>query len=145
MATAAGRPVRGALIARAYGPRPQEIVFQYDPEYVRRHVTRSANGGPPRDVIELTLEFDALDDDPVSPVPTPAAVARVIDLLVGLPGDDASVSLQLGRRTTAVRVCEVSVVEERFDTDMRPVRAVVDLVLEVEPRRPTESALGGSE
>ena len=132
--TGAERQARGALVAHPSGAKPERVVFQYDPQCVRRRVTRALDGGPPLEIIEFTLEFDALDDDPASPVPTPAAVARVIAILVGLPRDDAPVSLQLGQRPTAVRVRDVSVVEERFDADMHPARAVIDLVLEVEPR-----------
>jgi hypothetical protein len=104
------------------GPR---LVFQYNPETIRRHVTG------PEQSMAFTLEFDARDPEEVSGITSHASVAAALDRLAQLMAQSDRVDFQWGDRTTPVVVRELSIVEECFDGELNPGRAVVDVVLEV--------------
>jgi len=115
--------MRGELVSESEAGL--RVVFQYNPEAIRRHLTR------PAETMEFTLEFDSTDPDVDAGITSPASVSVALEFLSQMMERPDGVKLQWGNRTTPVVIRELSITEECFDADLNPARAVVDVVLEV--------------
>lgn len=162
-------PARGTFVVTPASGPAQTIVFQYNPGNLRRTLVPQLLGGdaasrsqstlytaPPTETIELQLEIDALDQDPVSGVgasdsgilpqlcalevvlypPTTTQIALAAAMLAGTleVGAAAAPQLQLtwgSNRSAPVQITELSVTEDAFDLSLNPVRATVQLRMRV--------------
>lgn len=142
--------LKGALVQFGRGlPREgRTVVFQYNPESLRRTLEPAGPGKAPREIIRFTLTLDATTALE-KPDQEPAVVASgllpelaTLELLLH-PGDGpdgpkrpgASSSFCLfiwgAERAVPVRVAQMEIREQMFDTRLHPIRAEADLALEV--------------
>jgi hypothetical protein len=127
--------------------RPKAIAFQYNPETLTRKIEdeavtsqrprrgRARSTATPRQLITFTLVLDATEQ--------PAADLGILPLLSALEmlmyaGTAAPGSLTLfvwGRnRIVPVRLREIHIVEQLFDSALNPVRAEIAVVLSARGR-----------
>lgn len=135
--------MKGALIGfGAGGGNPMVIVFQYNPEALTRSVpppsTELAANGPARETISFTLSLDAIDlDAPIDPatqtfgvLPTLIALEELTDHARGQ--SPPHVLFFWGpHRILVVRIMSLVIRETHFNPELAPVRADVDVVLNV--------------
>ena len=133
--------------------RPKVIAFQYNPETLTRKLEDEAVAAPPgrprstavpRQLITFTLVLDATEQ--------PAADLGILPLLSALEmlmyaGTAAPGSLTLfvwGRnRIVPVRLRELHIVEQLFDSSLNPVRAEIAVVLSARSRTDFAGAAWG--
>jgi hypothetical protein len=142
--------LKGALVQ--FGSNlPQQgrmVVFQYNPESLRRTLEQAVPGEAPKEIIRFTLTLDAtpaLETPELDPV---AAASGLLPALAALElllyqdgGQDlpkrqkASSSFCLfvwgAERVLPVRVVQLEIREQMFDIRLHPIRAEADMTLEV--------------
>lgn len=130
----------------------QVIVFQYNPETLRRTIVPIDGRSELKETIKFTLTFDAADAlehaDPIASsvgiYPALFALDRLAepskpssgffgDLFSWLFPKESSYTLLVwgAQRTVPVRVIELLVREEMFDVYLNPIRASIDVAVEV--------------
>lgn len=138
-----GSVVKGALISfGSGGGNPVVILFQYNPEALTRSVPPQsadpAATGPGRESISLTLSLDAVDlDAPIDPaskifgvLPTLTALEDLTEQSRGQSPPDV-LFVWGPHRILVVRLVSLLIRETRFNTQLAPVRADVDVALNV--------------
>jgi hypothetical protein len=134
------RILKGALVSTQTGQSPLIVVFQYNPEaLVRTLLPVPASDGPRvREVISCTLSLDAIDlDDTLDAntqefglLPTLGALQSMAETAVIAAG--SHVFLVWGpHRILPVRIAGLLIRETEFNPHLAPMRADVDLVLNV--------------
>jgi len=142
--------LKGALVqfGRGLPQHGRTIAFQYNPESLRRTLEPAGPGEAPKEIIRFTLTLDATPALE-RPEQEPAVLAwgllpalAALELLL-YPGDGqdrpkrpgASSSFCLfvwsAERVVPVRVVQLEIREQMFDTCLHPIRAEADLALEV--------------
>jgi hypothetical protein len=152
------RTTKGALVrlsASADLAEGDALVFQFNPEKLTRTIDRQADGLP-RETISFTLEFDATDamempDDNstiaahgIYPLlaalqtlmhPAAANVPSWLETFLGTGAIGARPPLALfvwgEQRAVPVRVSRLGISEDQHDPALHPIRASVDIELEV--------------
>jgi hypothetical protein len=165
--------LKGAIVGfDIFNPLASLIPFQYNPDKLTRKVNANAThgvrnqgevlrlNGPPHEVIDVEIEFDATDDLEASNTPG-NAIATVFGVHPKLASLEMllypksalmianEVLAQLGvievippaapltfffwgiKRVVPVRITAVNITEEAFDTDLNPIRAHVNLSMDV--------------
>lgn len=162
------RMLRGAIVGvDKFNPLASVVVFQYNPETMRRRVEARTKGsdegersealrlaGPPRETISLSVEFDAADQlatpitaalgvtpqlaalemllyPKVAAVMANLALAGAGNIEVIAPKAPLTLFVWGPSRVLPVRITELSINEEQYDTLLNPTRATVDLNLTV--------------
>jgi len=161
--------LKGAIVVLdPLRPLPGVVVFQYNPETVRRRVTPRAVaedeargepariGGPPQETLSITVELDATDQlEQADPVATTLGIAPALaslETLVYPPSGRVIANEILARlgivevvapeapltlfvwgpkRVLPSRITSLSITEEAFDPSLNPLRASVELELDV--------------
>lgn len=142
--------LKGALVQFGRGlPREgRTVAFQYNPESLRRTLEPAGPGEAPKEIIRFTLTLDATPALE-RPEQEPAALASgllprlaALELLLyqgdgpdrpKRPGASSSFCLFVwgAERAVPVRVAQLEIREQMFDTRLHPIRAEADLTLEV--------------
>jgi len=137
-----GSAVKGALISFEGGPNPLVIVFQFNPDALTRSVaaplSSPAGTVPDRETINFTLSLDAIDlDAPIDPATQIFGVLPTLTALAELTKQSSSqappyVLFVWGpHRILVVRLLSLLIRETEFNAQLAPVRADVDVVLNV--------------
>ncbi|MBZ0303136.1 MAG: hypothetical protein K8J31_25540 [Anaerolineae bacterium] len=160
--------IKGAIIGiDPFNPLASVIIFQYNPDTLRRTVTASTSGepdrgealrlkGPPTEKIDVEIEIDATDQlESSDPLVTamgiyPAlsslemllypksalvianevlATAGVIEVIP--PEAPLTLFIWGVNRILPVRITELSITEEAYDTLLNPIRAKISLQMRV--------------
>jgi hypothetical protein len=142
--------LKGALVqfGRGLTQQGRTIAFQYNPESLRRTLEPAGPGKAPTEIIRFTLTLDATtalerpDQEPAALAWGLLPALAALELLL-YPGDGqdrpkrpgASSSFCLfvwgAERVVPVRVVQLEIREQMFDTRLHPIRAEADLALEV--------------
>ena len=142
--------LKGALVqfGRGLPQQGRTIAFQYNPESLRRTLEPAGPGKAPTEIIRFTLTLDATtalerpDQEPAALAwgLLPALAALELLLYPGggqdrpkRPGASSSFCLFVwgAERVVPVRVVQLEIREQMFDTRLHPIRAEADLTLEV--------------
>jgi len=135
--------VKGALIGfAAGGGNPVVILFQYNPEALTRSLPAlsadPAVTGSAREIISFTLSLDAIDlDAPIDPANQVVGVLPTLTALEELTEQSRGQSPPYvlfvwgPHRVLVVRVVSLLIRETQFNTQLAPIRADVDVVLNV--------------
>ena len=152
------RTTKGALVKLAGSGDPMAgdaLVFQFNPDMLSRTIDQQADG-PPRETILFTLEFDATDamempDDNATiaehgiypllaalhtlMLPAAANVPNWLETFLGAGAIPRRSPLALfiwgDQRAVPVRVSRLGISEAQHDPALHPIRAAVDVELEV--------------
>ena len=142
--------LKGALVqfGRGLPQQGRTIAFQYNPESLRRTLEPAGPSKAPTEIIRFTLTLDATtalerpDQEPAALASGLLPALAALELLL-YPGDGqgrpkrpgASSSFCLfvwgAERVVPVRVVQLEIREQMFDTRLHPIRAEADLTLEV--------------
>ena len=142
--------LKGAVVQFGRG-LPQQgrmVAFQYNPESLRRTLEPAGPGKAPTEIIRFTLTLDATtalerpDQEPAALawglLPALAALELLLYPSDGQdrpkrPGASSSFCLFVwgAERVVPVRVVQLEIREQMFDTRLHPIRAEADLSLEV--------------
>lgn len=164
------RVLKGGIVAYQLPELlPTIIVFQYNPDEVKRTLQSQGGAGggrgdanrvngPPKESLSLTVEIDASDqlerpgenavtlENGLHPIiaalegllypPYPMVIANEALALTGsafILGEQAPIALLVWgpRRVLPVQLQSLSITEESFDQKLNPIRARVDMSLEV--------------
>lgn len=164
------RVLKGGIVAYQLPELlPTIIVFQYNPDEVKRTLQSQGGGGggrgdanrvngPPKESLSLTVEIDASDqlerpgenaitlENGLHPIiaalegllypPYPMVIANEALALTGsafILGEQAPIALLVWgpRRVLPVQLQSLSITEESFDQKLNPIRARVEMSLEV--------------
>jgi hypothetical protein len=171
MSTFPGSPrlLKGAIVGLdLFNPLASIIPFQYNPDKLTRKLSASATqgarnqgellrlSGPPREVIDAEVEFDAIDQlEKGNSLATSLGVHPVLASLEMLLYPKSALTIanevlaQLGvieiippaapltffiwgiKRVLPVRLTSINITEEAFDTGLNPIRATVSLSMDV--------------
>ena len=142
--------LKGALVqfGRGLPQQGRTVAFQYNPESLRRTLEPAGQGKAPNEIIRFTLTLDATtalerpDREPavVASGLLPELAALELLLYQGdgqdrpkRPGASSSFCLFVwsAERAVPVRVVQLEIREQMFDTRLHPIRAEADLALEV--------------
>jgi hypothetical protein len=135
--------VKAALISFGTGGgNPVVILFQYNPQTLTRFVPPASSDlaahGPARETISFTLPLDAIDlDGPIDPATQIFGVLPTLTALEELTEQSRTQSPPYvlffwgPHRVLVVRLVSLLIRETQFNTQLAPVRADVDVVLNV--------------
>ena len=142
--------LKGALVqfGRGLTQQGRTIAFQYNPESLRRTLEPAGPSKAPTEIIRFTLTLDATtalerpDQEPAAVAwgLLPALAALELLLYPGggqdrpkRPGASSSFCLFVwgAERVVPVRVVQLEIREQMFDTRLHPIRAEADLTLQV--------------
>jgi len=142
--------LKGALVqfGRGLTQQGRTIAFQYNPESLRRTLEPAGPSKAPTEIIRFTLTLDATtalerpDQEPAAVAwgLLPALAALELLLCPGggqgrpkRPGASSSFCLFVwgAERVVPVRVVQLEIREQMFDTRLHPIRAEADLTLQV--------------
>ncbi len=142
--------LKGALVqfGRGLTQQGRTIAFQYNPESLRRTLEPAGPSKAPTEIIRFTLTLDATtalerpDQEPAAVawglLPALAALELLLYPAGGQgrpkrPGASSSFCLFVwgAERVVPVRVVQLEIREQMFDTRLHPIRAEADLSLEV--------------
>jgi hypothetical protein len=138
-----GSVVQGALIGfGAGGGNPVVILFQYNPETLTRSVPPPLSGPAAaiaaRETISFTLSLDAIDlDAPIDPATQAFGVLPTLTALEALTEQSRSqtppdvIFVWGPHRILVVQLVSLLIRETHFNAQLAPVRADVDVVLNV--------------
>lgn len=134
------RVVRGGFALLDLSPRRivRAMVFQYNPEALRRTLVPAPDGDGAAELVQLELAFDALDRSSVGDPQAALGIQPQLATLESIafpPRALAKAPLTIlvwGRaRVLPVRVTELEAIEEAFDQVLHPIRATVAVTMEV--------------
>jgi len=142
--------LKGALVqfGRDLPRQGRMVAFQYNPESLRRTLEPAGQGEAPKEIIQFTLTLDATqalekpEQDPAALASGLLPVLAALELLLyqgdeqvppKRPGAASSFCLFVwgAERVVPVRVVQLEIREQMFDTRLHPIRAEADLSLEV--------------
>jgi hypothetical protein len=142
--------LKGALVqfGRSLPQQGRTVAFQYNPESLRRTLEPAGPGEAPKETIRFTLTLDATpaletpEQDPAAPASGLLPVLAALELLLyqgdvqvppKRPGAASSFCLFVwgAERVVPVRVVQLEIREQMFDTRLHPIRAEADLTLEM--------------
>ena len=137
-----GAVMKGALISFGAGGNRSVIVFQYNPEALTRSVPPASSDpaadGPARETISFTLSLDAIDlEAPIDPATQIFGVLPTLTALEELTEQSRGQSPPYvlfvwgPHRILVVRLVSLLIRETQFNTQLAPIRADVDVVLNV--------------
>lgn len=120
----------------------QILAVERNPKTVARHLVGSANpvpGSEPDELITLHLLLDATAQQPSGTASSPTGIyplLSALELLLYVPtGRPNSIPWIIfvwgGRRILPVRLTEMQIIEESFDSALNPVRAEITVTLKV--------------
>lgn len=129
--------MKGALVSFGADGNPVVILFQYNPEALTRSVP-PPSADPARETISFTLSLDAIDlDAPIDPatqmfgvLPTLTALEELTEQSRG-PSPPHVLFAWGPHRILVVRLVSLLIRETQFNAQLAPVRADVDVVLNV--------------
>ena len=120
----------------------QILAVEHNPKTVSRHLLGSANpvpGTEPGELITLHLLLDATTQPPSGGAGAPTGIyplLSALELLLYVPTGRPNhipwiIFVWGGRRILPVRVTEMQIVEESFDSALNPVRAELTVTMKV--------------
>jgi hypothetical protein len=144
------RHVKGAFVAyRAEHESPATIVFQFNPETLSRSLSLpeshpAGSTEPAREVISFTMLLDAVEFSDEHQDPDVAQIGLLpimsaLEQLINVPEDDGSSARSPSavlfcwgpHRLVPVQLRSLVIKETQFGPTLAPVRATVDIVLDV--------------
>ncbi len=116
----------------ATGVTTRTIAFQYNPDTLTRRLDAVDPNIEPRETVGFTISFDATDKleagDPQSEEVGILPALSALQLLL-YPSTNSLLVWVAGRRIAPVRITEMQILEQSFDTGLNPLRAQIGITV----------------
>jgi hypothetical protein len=121
-------------IDTATGVTLRTLSFQYNPDTLTRRLEVLDPTSAPREIVSFTVSFDATDKleagDPQAEELGILPALSALQLLL-YPVANSLLVWVAGRRIAPVRITEMHILEQSFDTGLNPIRAQIGITLQL--------------